>query len=234
MWLPVRKRATRRATGSRQEGRRHENAWRPIILPAPRVCVPAESSAIACHRATASNAIGLICDPHGRAPSICFAKKRTASAIHPSARVPVIVYRPTACYDSAVPKLLSVMQYAWAAPTTALGVVLVLAGLWRAHVRVVDGVIEAHGPTLAWLLSHLTLIPGGAAALTLGHVVVGRDLLSLESTRAHERVHVRQCEIWGPLFVPAYLSASLWAGVRGRDLYRDNPFEIEAFTSAGC
>jgi hypothetical protein len=97
------------------------------------------------------------------------------------------------CYDSPVHRISSVIRYVWAAPTTALGLVVVLTGLWRAQVRVVHGVVEAHGPALAWLLSHLTLIPGGAAALTLGHVVIARDSWSLESTRAHERVHVRQC-----------------------------------------
>jgi hypothetical protein len=142
------------------------------------------------------------------------------------------IARPTSCYDSAVPNISSVMRYAWSAPTTVLGVVLVLAGLWRVHVRIVDGVIEAHGPTLAWLLSHLTIMPGGAAALTLGHVVVGRDLWSLESTRAHERVHVRQCEVWGLLFVPAYLAASLSAVLRGRDFYFGNRFEVAAYHAA--
>src|SRR6185436_11599239 len=96
----------------------------------------------------------------------------------------------------------------------------------------VDGVLEAHGPTLAWLLSHLTPMPGGAAALTLGHVVIARDDCSLESTRAHERVHVRQCETWGPFFVPAYLAASLSAFLRGHNFYFDNRFEVEAFQSA--
>ena len=120
------------------------------------------------------------------------------------------------------------VRYVWAAPTTALGLLVVLAGLWRAHARVVDGVIEAHGPTLAWLLSHLTLVPGGAAALTLGHVVIARDPRSLELTRAHERVHVRQCEAWGPLFLPAYFAASLSAVLRGRNFYFDNWFEAEA------
>jgi hypothetical protein len=94
---------------------------------------------------------------------------------------------------------------------------------------VVDGVVEAHGPILAWLMRHLTLLTGGAAAVTFGHVVIARDRAALESTRAHERVHVRQYETWGPFFVPAYLAASLWAAGRGRHVYRDNPFEIEAF-----
>jgi hypothetical protein len=122
----------------------------------------------------------------------------------------------------------SLVGYIWAAPTTAIGLVMMLGGLWRVRVRVVDGVLEAHGPALAWLLRHLTLIPDGAKAMTLGHVVIARDRQSLESTRAHERVHVRQCELWGPLFVPAYLAASLWALLRGRDLYFDNWFEVEA------
>jgi uncharacterized protein (DUF2062 family) len=131
-----------------------------------------------------------------------------------------------------VPKISSVIRYAWAAPTTTLGFVVVLAGLWRAQLSVVNGVVEAHGPTLAWLLSHLTLMPGGAAALTLGHVVIARDGWSLESTRAHERVHVRQCEAWGPFFVPAYIAASLSALLRGRNFYVDNRFEVEAFRTA--
>ncbi len=131
-----------------------------------------------------------------------------------------------------MPKVSSVIRYAWAAPTTTLGFVVVLAGLKGAHLRVVDGVLEAHGPTLAWLLSHFTLMHGGAAALTLGHVVIARDDWSLESTRDHERVHVRQCEAWGPLFVPAYVAASLSAFLRGRNFYFDNRFEVEAFHAA--
>ena len=123
----------------------------------------------------------------------------------------------------------SVVRYLWAGPTTVLGLVVVLLGLWRVRARVVDGVLEAHGPTLAWMLRHLTLVRGGTAAMTLGHVVIARDRYSLESTRAHERVHVRQCEVWGPLFVPAYIAASLWALLRGRDFYFDNWFEVQAF-----
>jgi hypothetical protein len=137
--------------------------------------------------------------------------------------------RPLPSYDSAMHRGLSILRYLWAAPTTALGLLVVLAGLWRARARVVEGVLEAHGPVLAWLLTHLTPMPGGAAALTLGHVVIARDRRSLEETRTHERVHVRQCETWGPLFVPAYLTASLSAVWRGRNFYFDNRFEVEAF-----
>jgi uncharacterized protein (DUF2062 family) len=127
---------------------------------------------------------------------------------------------------------VSVVRYVWAAPTTALGLLVVLAGLWRAQARVVEGVLEVHGPLLAWLLAHLALVPGGATAMTLGHVVIARDRRSLELTRAHERVHVRQCEAWGPLFVPVYLAASLSAVWRGRNFYFDNRFEVEAFQTS--
>jgi hypothetical protein len=44
-------------------------------------------------------------------------------------------------------------------------------------------------------------------------------------------VHVRQCEAWGPLFVPAYLAASLAAAARGRSFYYDNRFEVQAYAA---
>jgi len=67
------------------------------------------------------------------------------------------------------------------------------------------------------------------AAITLGHVVLGCDEATLTRTRRHERVHVRQYERWGPLFIPAYLLASAWLGLRGFNAYLDNPFEVEAY-----
>ena len=124
---------------------------------------------------------------------------------------------------------LRALAYVWASPTTMLGLLLVgLALAGRGRVARVAGVIEAHGGWVRRLLESVVPLRGGADALTLGHVVVGRTAESLERYRAHERVHVRQCERWGPLFVPAYACASLWAWARGGDPYRDNPFEREA------
>jgi hypothetical protein len=94
---------------------------------------------------------------------------------------------------------------------------------------VVDGVIELHGGLARWLLRHCTLLKGGASALTLGHVVLATDAQMHERTRAHERVHVRQCERWGPLFLPAYAAASLAALARGKHFYFDNVFEKQAY-----
>lgn len=122
------------------------------------------------------------------------------------------------------------LAYAWAFPTTAVGLLFVpvaLAGGGR--LQVIDGVLELHGGGVRLFLERGTLLPGGASAMTLGHVVLGRDLAALESTRTHERVHVRQVERWGPLFLPAYLVCSLIAKARGKDAYRDNRFEREAF-----
>ena len=68
----------------------------------------------------------------------------------------------------------------------------------------------------------LRVTPVHAHAMTLGHVVLGRDADCLERTRAHERVHVRQTERLGALFPFAYLDSSAWALLRGRHYYRDN------------
>lgn len=121
-------------------------------------------------------------------------------------------------------------RYLWASPNTVLGLVLVALGLVSGgRVRCVGGVIEIDGGAVAWLLRHAVPLGGGARALTLGHVVLGRDPGALDATRAHERIHVRQYERWGPLFLPAYGCWSLAIYVRGGDPYRDNPFEREAF-----
>ena len=58
--------------------------------------------------------------------------------------------------------------------------------------------------------------------------MIAQSARDLERTRAHERVHVRQCETWGPLFFAAYGIAALLARVRGGHAYRDNVFEREA------
>ncbi|MCA9045877.1 MAG: hypothetical protein KDA69_16235, partial [Planctomycetaceae bacterium] len=73
--------------------------------------------------------------------------------------------------------------------------------------------------------------PIGAAAMTLGHVIIGLDAEVLDRCREHEWVHVRQYERWGPLFLPAYLGCSLYLWLVGRDAYRENPFEVEAYES---
>jgi hypothetical protein len=126
--------------------------------------------------------------------------------------------------------LLRLPTYLWAFPTTFVGLLFVPAALiGGGSFCVVDGVLELSGGLVSAFLRRGTLLPGGASAMTLGHVVLGLDRAALDRTRSHERVHVRQVERWGPLFLPAYGLASLVALMKGRDAYRDNRFEREAF-----
>ncbi|TWU16410.1 hypothetical protein [Allorhodopirellula heiligendammensis] len=120
--------------------------------------------------------------------------------------------------------VVRIIGYLWAGPNTVLGIAIGL--LLGGRFKCVDGVLEIHGRHVSRALARL-IIP--ASALTMGHVVFGRDPESLAVTRLHERVHVRQYEIWGPFFLPAYLGISLWLYARRRDGYRENPFEIEAY-----
>ena len=121
------------------------------------------------------------------------------------------------------------LGYLWASPVTALGLVASALCLWRGQVRLHQGIVEAHGPVLRAALTHLSLLPGGIAAITLGHVVLARDEDTLARTRHHERVHVGQYERWGVLMLPAYVLASAWIWARGGHAYFDNPFERQAF-----
>jgi hypothetical protein len=131
--------------------------------------------------------------------------------------------------NRALTRSLRLLGYVWALPNTLLGLLMVpLALMAGGRTRRASGVLEVQGGGAAWLLRHAIPLRGGAAALTLGHVVVGRDDADLERTRSHERVHVRQCERWGPFFIPAYLVAGLLAVLRGGHAYRDNWFEVEA------
>lgn len=115
--------------------------------------------------------------------------------------------------------------YVWAFPTSLPGL---LVACCSPHRRVVDGVLEIHGGLATWICRH-AFLDGGASAVTIGHVVLGRDAPSLERTRPHEHVHVRQVERWGPFFLPAYGLCSLVLKLRRRDAYRENPFEVEAY-----
>lgn len=123
-------------------------------------------------------------------------------------------------------------SYLWAGPTTIVGLLLAAgAVLTGGRISAMDGVLEVHGGLARQLLAHMIPIRGGGAAIALGHVVLGRDPECLARTRTHERAHVRQCEVWGPLFLPAYLVASGVAWLRGHDPYVANWFERRARTA---
>lgn len=94
-----------------------------------------------------------------------------------------------------------------------------------------DHTLEACGGLLAKVLPNIGM-GMRPVAITLGHVILAVDQATLEQWRSHERVHVRQAELWGPLFPIAYAIASGVARARGGDAYRDNVFEREAFSAA--
>lgn len=128
-------------------------------------------------------------------------------------------------------RLTRPVVYLWAAPTTLVGLCaggLTLCSGGKAQTR--SGALEFHGGFARWLLERSMV---SASAMTLGHVIIGRDTGCLDACRDHEQVHVRQVERWGGLFLPAYVVASLWATTRGGHYYLDNWFERDARRRCG-
>jgi hypothetical protein len=132
-------------------------------------------------------------------------------------------------YHSAIFKLLT---YTWAAPNTALGILfgLVFIGL-GGRMQVVAGVAEFHGGSAGRFFASRPH-PFCFGAMTLGHVILGTCQKQLTALRTHEHVHVRQYEKWGMFFLPAYALSSLWEVGHGRNGYRNNYFERQAYALA--
>lgn len=120
---------------------------------------------------------------------------------------------------------MRLIGYMWAAPVTAVGLVLAIAAKGSGGaLQCRCGVVEAWGGLAGWLLRGGLLWDGGAA-MTLGHVILARDQHCLNRSRDHELAHVRQFERWGPLLLPTYWLIKLWLRSRGYDPYLDHPFE---------
>lgn len=125
--------------------------------------------------------------------------------------------------------MVRLLIYLWVLPVTLLG--LLASGLARLSggtVQWVDGVLESSGGWPARVLQFGFPFSGPVVAMTLGHVVIGVSASALSSTRTHERVHVRQYERWGILFLLLYPLAGVVARIRGGNPYCDNAFECEA------
>jgi len=124
----------------------------------------------------------------------------------------------------------TLLVYLWTFPTTFVGLLVVAATSLRGcRVRVRNGVLEAEGSGVEAFLACGIPGIGCVPAMTLGHVVLAVDQREMARWRVHELVHVGQCERWGPLFLPAYLTCSLAAWWRGADPYYDNHFERAAY-----
>jgi hypothetical protein len=126
-----------------------------------------------------------------------------------------------------------ILRYVWAGPYTLLGLALGGVGvLFGAGVRRHQGVVEIFGGRIGKALTQLR--PWGFAAMTLGHVILAVDRSALVQLRQHEHVHVRQYERWGPFFLPAYFLSSLMQLARGRNPYRENHFERQAYAAVAA
>lgn len=114
------------------------------------------------------------------------------------------------------------LRLLWAAPWSLVGMVLAPWFDRRTRMR---GALVCEGARwprkLGWRYR----------AITFGHVILCVDAVD-DHLLEHELAHVRQYERWGPLFVPAYLLATLWAFLRGRHAYADNRFESAARAAA--
>lgn len=125
-------------------------------------------------------------------------------------------------------RLLLVLRLLWALPCSALGALLALI------VIALGGSTRRVGHTLEIALSDSqAAVPLWAhrlrhSAITFGHVIIGESHEVLALVRPHERVHVRQYELLGPLFFVAYPVSSLLAWLQGGCPYRDNYFERQA------
>ena len=130
--------------------------------------------------------------------------------------------------DRAPGRVARLTRYAWAAPCSAVGVLIAfVAMLLGARIECVEGTLEAavsrQGSRLAGLSRRSPF-----SAITFGHVIIGVNRDELARLRSHEQQHVRQYELWGPLFFIAYPASSLAQWLRGRDPYWHNRFEVQA------
>ena len=114
--------------------------------------------------------------------------------------------------------MVRAIRLLWAGPWSLIG--LLFGATFRSR-RFDSGVLVCEGA------SWPTRIGWKYRAITLGHVVLVVDRAD-DALMAHELVHVRQYERWGPTFIPVYLLAGLWTKVRGGNAYADNPFELAA------
>ena len=128
--------------------------------------------------------------------------------------------------------VLKLVKVLWASPYSLLGLGIGALGLISGgHGRFRDGAFEFYGGFAQWLVRQM---PTGEHTIgfTLGHVILGQTGPGLELVGEHERVHVAQYEKWGFAMGPAYLLCSAWLWCIGKNAYRDNPFEVEAYSKA--
>ena len=116
---------------------------------------------------------------------------------------------------------LDLVGFVWSLPNTLLG--LALEVLTFQMPRIFGGAIvfDHTERGVTWLLARMH-----RTAMTVGFVIVSARPLE-GRLLAHERHHVRQSMVWGPLFVPVYLGLAIPFG------YRRHPMERAARRASG-
>ena len=113
------------------------------------------------------------------------------------------------------------LGFAWTLPNTLLGVILGLLTFQTPHVHEGLVLFDRHPRGLTRLMPRL-----GRSAMTVGFVVLSSRPLE-GRLLAHERHHVHQYMVWGPLFIPVYVLLAIPFG------YRRHPMEHAAIRAEG-
>jgi len=116
---------------------------------------------------------------------------------------------------------LDLVGFVWSLPNTLLG--LALGAFTFQMPRILGGAIvfDRTERGITWLLARMH-----RTAMTVGFVILSARPLEGRLLE-HERHHVRQSMVWGPLFVPVYLALAVPFG------YRRHPMERAARRASG-
>ena len=114
------------------------------------------------------------------------------------------------------------LGYLWTLPNTAIGVLLGVCTFQLPRLAPGAVLVFDRAPRgLSWLMPRLHRV-----AVTVGFVIIAAQPVT-GRLEAHERQHVRQCSVWGPLFLPAYFLLAVPYG------YRRHPMEVAARRAVG-
>ncbi len=113
------------------------------------------------------------------------------------------------------------LGFIWTSPNTLIGLVVGL--LTFQAPRLADGalIFDRRPRGLTALMPR-----ADRAAMTIGFVIVSAQPVS-GTLLVHEKEHIRQYCVWGPLFIPVYFLLAIPYG------YRRHPMEIRAQIAAG-
>lgn len=128
--------------------------------------------------------------------------------------------------------MLEIIRLVWTLPNQLLGAVGAIGGK-RARVETSP---RAHVVVGSWL-GRFMAKSGLSSATTLGDfILIGREEGSArEALIAHERVHILQSNLLGPLYLPMTLIGYLMSGVisKGKEWHDASPLEIDADIRSG-